>query len=99
MRSTKFQTSLAQSTYPIEPMYHEELFALCTLTSMEYSEYVRLFKDLWTTWIQLRTGLTDEWFKMNCFKGPNQDEFFCEGPTQISNFPTIVPNLLSNTNV
>ena len=42
----------------------EELFALRMSTTMEYSEYERVFKELWSTWIRRRGGIEDEWFKV-----------------------------------
>ena len=46
----------------------EELFRLRTSSTMEYTDYETEFIDLCTTWIQLRVGTEDEWFKMNRFK-------------------------------
>ena len=46
----------------------EELFRLRMSSTMEYIDYEREFIDLWTTWIRLRGGTEDEWFKMNRFK-------------------------------
>ena len=46
----------------------EELFRLKMESPLGFMEYERNFKDLWTTWIRLRGGTEDEWFKMERFK-------------------------------
>ena len=46
----------------------EELFRLKMESPLGFMEYERNFKELWTTWIRLRGGTEDEWFKMERFK-------------------------------
>ena len=54
----------------------EELFRLKMESPLGFMEYERNFKDLWTTWIHLRGGTEDEWFKMERFK-MGLDMYFC----------------------
>ena len=46
----------------------EELFRLKMESLLGFMEYERNFKELWTTWIRLRGGTEDEWFKIERFK-------------------------------
>ena len=69
----------------------EELFALRMTTSMEYSEYERVFKELWSTWIRLRGGVEDEWFKMDRFKAGLNPYFAMEANLKDpTNFQTLL---------
>mgnify|MGYP002775680083 FL=1 len=43
----------------------EELFRLRMSSTTEYNDYEREIIDLWSTWIRLRGGTEDEWFKMD----------------------------------
>ena len=63
----------------------EELLVLRMTTSMEYSEYKRVFKELWSTWIRLRGGVEDEWFKMDHFKAGLNPYFAMEVNLKVSN--------------
>ena len=56
----------------------EELFRLRTSSTMEYTDYEREFIDCWTTWIWLRGGMEDEWFKMDRFKARLSPHFTSE---------------------
>ena len=64
----------------------EELFRLRTSSTMEYTDYETEFIDLCTTWIQLRVGTEDEWFKMNRFKAGLSSHFALE--TNLKNSTT-----------
>ena len=46
----------------------EELFRLKMESPLGFMEYEKNLKELWTTWIRLRGGIEDEWFKMEQFK-------------------------------
>ena len=46
----------------------EELFQLKMESPFGFLEYERNFQELWTTWIRLRGGTEDEWFKIEQFK-------------------------------
>ena len=56
----------------------EELFRLRMSSTTEYNDYDREFSDLWSTWIRLRGGTEDEWFKMDRFKAGLSPHFTLE---------------------
>ena len=56
----------------------EALFRLRMSSTMEYNDYEREFIDLWATWIRLRGGTEDEWFKMDRFKAGLSPHFALE---------------------
>ena len=71
----------------------EELFLLRMSSTMEYIDYEREFIDLWTTWIRLRGGTEDEWFKIDRFKvGLSKPTLCIGGKSKGSyNFPSAYP--------
>ena len=69
----------------------EELFLLRMSTSMEYVRYEKDFMELWLTWIRLRRGMEDEWFKMDRFKAGLDPYFAMEANLKDpKNFATLL---------